>query len=125
MARFVEAQLAAVGAEAFLPVELNQHVAKRLVGAHDLAVAGPERDVVELHPLARHLAKQHGADAAIADGRASRSQPASVRRCGLRVVQAQVTRRQARRCRPPDCGEHEGTDAVHDNYFWQSAHRDL
>ncbi len=47
--------------------QVDVQVAERLIRPHRLVVAGPQRDVVELQALARQLAKDHRADAAVTD----------------------------------------------------------
>jgi len=95
--------------------QVDEEVAKRLVGAHDLGVPGPQADVVELNAFAGNAAEEHGADAAVADrqrfllpagGRVGR---------GLIVTQSQIRRRGGRRSSRRRCGRRRtrGTELGH------------
>ena len=90
----VELQLTRVARRCLLlvPRQLDEHIAKGLVRPHQLGIARPQGDVVELHPLPRQLAEQHRAQPAVADGQ-SLALPAFVRvRRGFGVAQREVGR---------------------------------
>jgi hypothetical protein len=100
------------GFKCIMPGQVDEQIAERLIGAHRLVVAGPQRDVVELQVLARRLAEHHRADAAVPD-RQRLALPAA-RRIGRRLVVAQRkvmhTRERGRRRGSQDDG---GDDRHH------------